>query len=260
MSATQSAHRCRGWSARPCRRQQRWESPRSRQRGRRYPCQSGTLERGDISHGMWRRGQYYIFIEKSELLKIDRYGIGVNIYLFLFCDLSYYDNHNMPTKPPTSIKCMQFNFESSYNKATTKNITSSTTKSKLYWSKFQTYFVISNLTWPFPCKKKDKTTMKRLLVPSFLIHTCLWKSHSNGIIFLSHLTTRGTYTRRHNYSIFPNRPKQNETRSSYGSMFVALLIQWNPRFSSRDLLQKSVLELLSTYFQWCHRTQTEQYY
>ena len=43
-------------------------------------------------------------------------------------------------------------------------------------------------------------------------------------------------------------------------MFVALLIQWNPRFSSRDLLQKSVLELLSTYFQWCHRTQTEQYY
>ena len=42
---------------------------------------------------MWRRGQYYIFIEKSELLKIDRYGIGVNIYLFLFCDLSYYDNH-----------------------------------------------------------------------------------------------------------------------------------------------------------------------
>ena len=89
-------------------------------------------ERGDISHGMWRSGQYYIFIEKSELLKIDRYGIGVNIYLFLFCDLSYYDNHNMPTKPPTSIKCMQFNFESSYNKATTKNIKSSTTKSKFY--------------------------------------------------------------------------------------------------------------------------------
>ena len=151
---TQSAHLCRGWSARPCRRRQRWESPQSRQRGRRYPCQSGTLERGDNIHGMWRRGQYYIFIEKSELLKIDRYGIGVNIYLFLFCDLIYYDNHNMPTKPPTSIKCMQFNFESSYNKATTKNITSSTTKSKLYWSKFQTYFVISNLTWPFPCKKK----------------------------------------------------------------------------------------------------------
>ena len=141
-------------------------------------------------------------------------------------------------------KCMQFNFESIFNKATTKNITSSTTKSKLYWSKFQTYFVISNLTWPFPCKQK--------IIQQWRDDWCQ--------AFLSHLTTRGTYTRRHNYSIFPYRPKQNETRSSYGSMFVALLIQWNPRFSSRDLLQKSVLELLSTYFQWCHRTQTEQYY
>ena len=84
LSATQSAHLCRGWSARPCRRRQRWESPLSRQRGRRYPCQSGTLERGDNIHGMWRRGQYYIFIEKSELLKIDRYGIGVNIYIYSY--------------------------------------------------------------------------------------------------------------------------------------------------------------------------------
>ena len=36
-------------------------------------------------------------------------------------------------------------------------------------------------------------------------------------------------------------------------MFVALLIQWNPRFSSRDLLQNRV-QLLSIYLEWSHMT------
>ena len=67
--------------------------------------------------------------------------------------------------------------------------------------------------------------MKRWLVPSFLIHTCLWKSHSNGIIFC-HISQHEELTLEDTIIAF-SHTDQNKTRQDHLTDQCLLLCWYN---------------------------------